>query len=205
MDGSIGTAGKGAMVSEEQAYTVACSQDQTVICRASDAANAETCVDMAPALLARMHKQAPIVLDRASFNQGGHAMYDPHIERTDTMDTLVARGPHAVATQYGDEMAGTLTARHDSSPCADRGQNVVAISDGSQWVVRRLTPTECERLQGFPDGWTDIGEWVDSKGKKRKCTDGNRYKAIGNSMAVPCMRFIAERIEEVQRILDENS
>ena len=48
--------------------------------------------------------------------------------------------------------------------------------------VRRLTPLECERLQGFPDGWTDIGEWVDSKGKKHKAADSPRYKALGNSI-----------------------
>lgn len=51
-------------------------------------------------------------------------------------------------------------------------------------VVRRLTPMECERLQGFQDGWTDIGEWVDSKGKTRQTTDSARYKALGNSIAV---------------------
>ena len=51
-------------------------------------------------------------------------------------------------------------------------------------VVRRLTPMECERLQGFPDGWTDIGEWTDTKGKKHKTTDAPRYKALGNSIAV---------------------
>lgn len=52
-------------------------------------------------------------------------------------------------------------------------------------VVRRLTPLECERLQGFPDGWTDIGEWTDSKGKVHKCSDAPRYKALGNSIALP--------------------
>ena len=51
-------------------------------------------------------------------------------------------------------------------------------------VVRRLTPMECERLQGFPDGWTDIGEWTDSKGKVHKDSDTPRYKALGNSIAV---------------------
>lgn len=51
-------------------------------------------------------------------------------------------------------------------------------------VVRRLTPLECERLQGFPDGWTDIGEWTDTKGKKHKPADSPRYKALGNSIAV---------------------
>lgn len=53
------------------------------------------------------------------------------------------------------------------------------------WIVRRLTPTECERLQGFPDSWTDIGEWVDSKGKRHKPADSPRYKALGNSIALP--------------------
>lgn len=51
-----------------------------------------------------------------------------------------------------------------------------------QYVVRRLTPLECERLQAFPDGWTDIGEWVDSNGKTRQSSDTNRYKALGNSI-----------------------
>ena len=52
-------------------------------------------------------------------------------------------------------------------------------------VVRRLTPLECERLQGFPDGWTDIGEWIDTEGKKHKPADAPRYKALGNSIATP--------------------
>ena len=51
-------------------------------------------------------------------------------------------------------------------------------------IVRRLTPLECERLQGFPDGWTDIGEWTDTKGKVHKPADSPRYKALGNSIAV---------------------
>ncbi len=128
-----------------------------------------------------------------------------------------------VLTQYGNELAGTLTARHDSSPCADRGQNMVVAptialqtdvtpkasielaftlklpssSGGGQpaaamtpeLAVRRLTPVECERLQGFPDGHTD----VPYRGKP--ASDGPRYKAIGNSMAVPCMAFIGQRID----------
>jgi DNA (cytosine-5)-methyltransferase 1 len=55
------------------------------------------------------------------------------------------------------------------------------------YAVRRLTPTECERLQGFPDDYTNI---------KENCPDGPRYKALGNSMAVPVMRWIGERINE---------
>ena len=59
-----------------------------------------------------------------------------------------------------------------------------------RWIVRRLTPTECERLQGYPDGWTDLGEWVDSKGKTHKPADTPRYKALGNSIALPQWYYV---------------
>lgn len=121
-----------------------------------------------------------------------------------------------VCTQYGEEVAGTLTARHDSSPCPDRGQNVICMADDNakaaidedmcgslkvggsapsiaqgRMVVRRLTPMECERLQGFQDDWTK----VPYRGKPaEECPDGPRYKAIGNSFAVPVVRWIGERI-----------
>lgn len=58
-------------------------------------------------------------------------------------------------------------------------------------VVRRLTPMECERLQGFPDHWTDIGEWIDEKGKRHKDADSPRYKALGNSIALPFWDWMA--------------
>lgn len=62
-------------------------------------------------------------------------------------------------------------------------------------TVRRLTPLECERLQGFPDGWTDIGPWVDGKGKIHKeSSDSARYKALGNSIALPPWRWVLLRI-----------
>lgn len=61
-------------------------------------------------------------------------------------------------------------------------------------VVRRLTPLECERLQGFPDDWTDIGEWTDSKGKKHKDADSPRYKALGNSIALPPWFYVLQRL-----------
>lgn len=64
-------------------------------------------------------------------------------------------------------------------------------------TVRRLTPMECERLQGFPDGWTDIGEWIDSKGKKHETVDSARYKALGNSIALPFWFVLLRRISAV--------
>jgi DNA (cytosine-5)-methyltransferase 1 len=63
-------------------------------------------------------------------------------------------------------------------------------------VVRRLTPLECEHLQGYPSGWTDIGDWIDTKGKNHKAADSPRYKALGNSIAIPCWRFILQGISD---------
>lgn len=60
--------------------------------------------------------------------------------------------------------------------------------------VRRLTPLECERLQGFPDNWTDIGDWTDTKGKVHKSSDSARYKALGNSIATPYWFVLMRRI-----------
>lgn len=63
--------------------------------------------------------------------------------------------------------------------------NAIIKEEKMDTIVRRLTPLECERLQGFPDGWTDIGEWTDTKGKVHKeSSDSARYKALGNSIAV---------------------
>jgi len=99
--------------------------------------------------------------------------------------------PAVAFTQHG-VVAGSLTARHDSSPCADRGQNMVAQA----MTVRRLTPRECERLQGFPDDWTLI-PW--RKKSANECPDGPRYRALGNSMAVNCMEWIGQRIAEIDK------
>ena len=64
--------------------------------------------------------------------------------------------------------------------------------------VRRITPLECERLQGYPDGWTDIGEWVSpSTGRVRKSSDAARYQALGNSIALPPWKYILKRISAV--------
>lgn len=70
----------------------------------------------------------------------------------------------------------------------------VASMEENNYRVRRLTPLECERLQGYPDGWTDIGEWTDSKGKVRQTTDSARYKALGNSIGLPPWKWVLKRI-----------
>ena len=91
----------------------------------------------------------------------------------------------------GKEKSGTLDTMHDAQAVAIEYKEP---PKKTVWIVRRLTPTECERLQGYPDRWTDIGEWVDTKGKKHKPADGPRYKALGNSIALPQWNWIAQKM-----------
>ena len=87
------------------------------------------------------------------------------------------------------DINGTLQAKSSGGSSVNL-QNVCRVNRS----VRRLTPLECERLQGFPDGWTDIGDWQDSKGKKRQTTDSARYKALGNSIALPPWKWVLKRL-----------
>ena len=106
--------------------------------------------------------------------------------------TLTKGHSHAVA----QPIAPTLTAANNPSrsPQASEVTDQIAAVYATSMAVRRLTPMECERLQGFPDGYTDI------KPNGKPTPDGPRYKALGNSMAVPVMRWIGQRIEAVDRI-----
>jgi site-specific DNA-cytosine methylase len=91
----------------------------------------------------------------------------------------------------GDK-AGTLDSSYYKGCGMRQGveRDVVRV----KYIVRRLTPLECERLQGYPDGWTDIGEWTDSKGKIHKTSDAARYKALGNSIALPPWKWVLRRL-----------
>ena len=106
-----------------------------------------------------------------------------------------------------EEVVGTLNTMHDQQEviCPNIAHTLRGVGndphreDATSYPiqnmrVRRLTPLECERLQGFPDGWTDIGEWVDSKGKKHKYADAPRYKALGNSIAIPPWKWVLKRL-----------
>ena len=138
-DGSIGTAGKGALMSEETAFTISATQDQ--------------------------------MLFQPTF--GIQDQTTPKISE-DVMLTLVRGGD-----------GGTH-------------QQVAQSVDADGYVVRRLTPLECERLQGMPDNHTRIS-W---RGKPaEECPDGPRYKAIGNSMSINIMRFLGERLQMVDEAL----
>lgn len=99
---------------------------------------------------------------------------------------VALRGRDGGATaELGDECGGALRA-------GGGGGDKAHVLE--RMAVRRLTPMECERLQGFPDGWTAVTH------RGKPAADGPRYKALGNSMAVPCLRWILMRIIEVERI-----
>lgn len=99
-------------------------------------------------------------------------------------------GDSGVNSAVCHDMAPTLTAHDGVSAC------FVNTGSADAFAVRRITPIECERLQGFPDGYTDV-PW---KGKDH-APDSKRYKALGNSMAVPVMRWIGEGIELVNKTM----
>lgn len=88
-------------------------------------------------------------------------------------------------------ITGSIQYREDTAPTLESNMpgNVL-----KEMIVRRLTPLECERLQGFPDGWTDIGDYIDSKGKKKHTADTARYRALGNSIALPPWRWVLKRL-----------
>lgn len=128
------------------------------------------------------------------------------MDQTPTLTSQTKRGdtePCVVTCEsVGDRVAPTLTASNDPSrspQSSEVTQQVAAVHKAIN-AVRRLTPRECERLQGFPDDYTLISfrnKSID------KCPDGPRYKALGNSMAVPVMRWIGNRIKVVSQILEE--
>lgn len=98
---------------------------------------------------------------------------------------------------YEAETSRTLDT-HGGDPSSNQGGIVVCRGAAQcEYSLWRLTPLECERLQGYPDGWTDIGAWTDSKGKLHKeSTDSARYRACGNSIALPPWRFVLGRLAE---------
>lgn len=134
-----------------------------LMCRADTQANAATGENLAPTLMAHASHDAPYIYRKAQ-----------------TLQIRSGKDGGGKGALVQDDLSATL-GTHNS-------QTLFDMADGSM-TVRRLTPMECERLQGFPNGWTDIPY----KGKPHP-SDTVRYKALGNSMAVPVMRRIGERI-----------
>ncbi len=172
-DGSRGStnigkqAGKGYLGSEERAFTLAAAQDQFVA-----------------QPVAFHNRQDPDVSGDITHPLGAKD------------NGMAVAQPVAFYDYLGSQGGGVEVG---ISPTLKKKDGVAVTQFVAQPVatvmqVRRLTPVECERLQGFPDGYTNI-PWR----KKPEAPDGPRYKALGNSMAVPCMAWIGQRIAEVDR------
>lgn len=95
---------------------------------------------------------------------------------------------------HEDDISVTLREKSGSYGGGSETFMVNGMEDNQKTIVRRLTPLECTRLQGFPDNWIEIGEWTDSQGKKHKDADSPKYKALGNSVALPFWEWLARRI-----------
>lgn len=151
------------------------------------------CGEVSPSLQARMGtggNQIPLTYQMQGFGdyrEGDVASSCKQRDFKDSTDLVCAVDCRNF--REGGETNGTLQAKSNGGISYNL-QNTVRTG----MIVRRLTPLECERLQGYPDGWTDIGEWMDSKGKRHKDADSPRYKALGNSIALPFWDFLAKRI-----------
>lgn len=162
-----------------------------------DTAAAITCRSTAP-------NSGPKVIESYGIGNGQAHAYASK-EKSGTLDTM--HDAQAVAIEYSgclnpwDTQARRVYGEDGTFPAlpsresAGGNQQAVLAGQRTRWIVRRLTPTECERLQGYPDGWTDIGEWTDTKGKKHKPADSPRYKALGNSIALPQWFWIAQKMK----------
>lgn len=117
------------------------------------------------------------------------------VSSTEVFGALGASSPQAQAVAHVETMptlrAGTQNGGpgHGARSGDSKDEYIVPVMDAG-WAVRRLMPIECERLQGFPDGYTYVPH------RKKPMKDGPRYKALGNSMAVPVIRWIGEKITE---------
>ena len=142
------------------------------------------CSEQVPALQARM-------------GTGGNQVPLTYQDVTGTLSPGAHAGSYNGQDAYNDmlvcgaspDVAHALRAK---SACAYRED--AETYPVQNMVVRRLTPLECTRLQGYPDGWVEIGEWTDEKGKKHKDADSPKYKALGNSIALPFWDWMLRRM-----------
>lgn len=184
----------------EKSGTLGTGNDQTVFClqgNGIDRADTAGCngkgwrEDQSYTLTARMGTgggNAPTCIGNGQGDIASHLTPDVCQTLNCMHDPMAIITP---TTLDGKEQTSTLCARDYKGVgrCDTFGRVISTPS------VRRLTPLECERLQGYPDGWTDIGEWVDTKGKRHKeSSDAARYKALGNSIALPPWRFVLYRL-----------
>jgi site-specific DNA-cytosine methylase len=133
----------------------------------------------------------------------GELKDDIHITTANVSKTIDASGSNPAMHQGGTGVAQPIAFTTEQTPKFNENQALTLTKSEAkhnqsvltEMAVRRLTPVECERLQGFPDKYTNI-PWRN----KLESPDGPRYKALGNSMAVPVMRWIGSRIQQVEGI-----
>ena len=125
---------------------------------------------------------------------------------TEVSGTLLASNEHrgggyAIAFEmensdmtYQDTTGSLMASGYNKLGTQEACNDMYVVDQKPKYIVRRLTPLECTRLQGFPDGWVDIDTYVDSSGKTRKATDSHKYKALGNSIALPSWRWVIKRM-----------
>lgn len=163
--------GKGALVQTEKSATLSTLQDQTlfqpVVYDARGNGDGRTCPTITGDHENRITDYTTIAIERKTFNEQSFS----HYKESDKCSTLKAK-------------AGNI----------GNGSECLIAEKAIRWIVRRLTPVECERLQGYPDGYTDIGDWMDSKGKKHKYADSPRYKSLGNSIALPQWFWLVQKM-----------
>ena len=148
--------------------------------------------DVSGTLREQEHGHQPTILDMS------HAC-DVIRDCGEVAPNLQARmgtGGNQVPLTYQMQWFGDYRAGDVASSCKQRDFKDSTYLAITNMVVRRLTPMECERLQGFPDGWTDIGEWIDEEGRTHKQADSPRYKALGNSIALPFWYWMFCRMAE---------
>ena len=164
--------GKGALVQTEKSATLSTLQDQTLFQPVVYDARGNGDGKIVPTITGdhenRITDYTAIAIERHTFNEQSFS----HYKESEKCSTLKAK-------------AGNI----------GNGSECLVAEKAIRWIVRRLTPVECERLQGYPDEWTDIGDWTDSKCKKHKCADSPRYKALGNSIALPQWFWIAQKMK----------
>ena len=153
-------------------------------------------IDMCPTLTARMgtggNNVPAVAYPKTYKNVTGPLMANSHpgsYTGQDAFNDMLVAGVDCCNMNETQELYPTLQSKPNGGQSLNFSHAVRV-----KHIVRRLTPLECERLQGFPDGWTDIGEWVDSKGKKHKSADSLRYKALGNSIAIPPWKWVLKRL-----------
>jgi DNA (cytosine-5)-methyltransferase 1 len=200
-DGSRGStnigkqAGKGYLGSEERAFTLAAAQDQFVAQPVAfhptqDPISSEDGTTHAMGCGSKGGAATVAVAQPVAYGIDGEQNCSE--ELIGTLRSHQSGGYEGA--RVAQPVAPALTASNDPSrsPQSSEVTQQVAAVHAVAMQVRRLTPVECERLQGFPDNYTNI-PWR----KSPEAPDGPRYKALGNSMAVPCMAWIGKRIAEV--------